>query len=988
MDKIAKGYSGGFLWAAVSVLLVVLAAYWWLLLDNQRSQLDYAEKQLELRAQQTSEALATQIQVLVSGLDYLGESLSAQYIESNERFPLAVEKAIAIFEQDIILQVAVADETGNIVYSNLTSDTNTTGTPFSIANREHFLIYAEGRAPATGIYISDPVRGRISGRWSIQLAQPLVRDGTFAGVLVVSISPEFISEYFQKVFPRSGGDVALLLNDRGYYLARSSQQDQVIGSQVSKQLRAGLDSGDARGKYRLQPAWDAVQRDYAWRWVQGYPLAVSVGLDRQAALSPVTDRFVQSRFWNAVSTLVILVSLLLIAILVRRLHTEQQRLAWNEERLTSLLAQVPGAVYQFRRQSDGSSEMLYISPGSTALIGYTPEEIKNNISAIFDTFHPEDRQEVLAAIAVSAENLTPWEIKFRLLLPSGETRWVAGYANPRRESDGSILWHGYVHDISRQHAINDALRDSTARLRTTIDAVHDGLWEWHLSNDTILFDERCQGMLGYPLSDRPVAFAHWYGLVHPNDRPFLDKAINEIHRGELFRLELRLRMASGDWLWTEIRGRAVEGDEGKRVLGTQSDISQRVAEDQLRNALLDNNAAAILLVGPDQQVRLANRRARQLFANGHPLKGMRLGQLQRNETGADNLSAHAGMLRQGKYAVEAEYPFPDANGELHWFSIHGTLLDAERPEGDIIWTLIDITERRQMEVALSATQTRLIEVIRHFPGGVLLESADGEILVANQALCDLFGLEMTPDSLTGTDREQLSHLINLQQVPAPQDERRQNVLGSTSEVVLADGRMLQVDLIPIRIDDTDVGRLWISSDITEWREHERNLERLATTDPLTGLVNRRVLLAEMEAALQRDAPEFAMGALIMLDLDHFKNINDTYGHAAGDSVLVHLASLLRNMLRQGDIAGRLGGEEFAVLLAGAGSESALVIAERLRAAVEQSSIELEGNSIQVTTSIGLAPLIGKVDDVFARADEALYRAKKEGRNRVVMGSPP
>lgn len=119
----------------------------------------------------------------------------------------SVEDAIAVFEQDTILQVAVADETGRIIYS-----------------------------PAAGLYISDPLQGRISGQWSIQFAQPLSRDGAFAGVLVVSVSPAFISEYFQKVFPNSGGDVASPLNDRGYYLARSSKQNEVIVSQVSEQL--------------------------------------------------------------------------------------------------------------------------------------------------------------------------------------------------------------------------------------------------------------------------------------------------------------------------------------------------------------------------------------------------------------------------------------------------------------------------------------------------------------------------------------------------------------------------------------------------------------------------------------------------------------------------------------------------------------------------------------------------------------------------------
>ncbi len=140
------------------------------------------------------------------------------------------------------------------------------------------------------------------------------------------------------------------------------------------------------------------------------------------------------------------------------------------------------------------------------------------------------------------------------MLPNGETRWVAGYANPQRESQGSVLWHGYIHDISRQHAINDSLRDNTARLRLTIDAVHDGLWEWHLADDSLYFDERCVAMLGHEQFDQPATFAHWYEQVHPNDKVHLDKVVSEISRGEMFRLELRLRTATDDWLWTEIRG--------------------------------------------------------------------------------------------------------------------------------------------------------------------------------------------------------------------------------------------------------------------------------------------------------------------------------------------------------------------------------------------------------------------------------------------------
>jgi diguanylate cyclase (GGDEF)-like protein len=125
--------------------------------------------------------------------------------------------------------------------------------------------------------------------------------------------------------------------------------------------------------------------------------------------------------------------------------------------------------------------------------------------------------------------------------------------------------------------------------------------------------------------------------------------------------------------------------------------------------------------------------------------------------------------------------------------------------------------------------------------------------------------------------------------------------------------------------------------------------------------------------------------LIMLDLDHFKRVNDTYGHAAGDKVLVHLAQILRgNALRQSDLAGRLGGEEFAVLLPRTDADEAAAIAERLRVALEQSRIDSgEGHVITITLSAGLAPLEGPSGHSLAQADAALYQAKNSGRNRIV-----
>jgi diguanylate cyclase (GGDEF)-like protein len=128
-------------------------------------------------------------------------------------------------------------------------------------------------------------------------------------------------------------------------------------------------------------------------------------------------------------------------------------------------------------------------------------------------------------------------------------------------------------------------------------------------------------------------------------------------------------------------------------------------------------------------------------------------------------------------------------------------------------------------------------------------------------------------------------------------------------------------------------------------------------------------------------------ALIMLDLDHFKAVNDTYGHPAGDRVLVALADALRQSMREVDVVGRLGGEEFAILMPDTSAEAATQAAERIRRAIEALVLDIDGQRLAFTASFGVA-VFGRADDtihdLFTRADRALYRAKQAGRNRVEL----
>lgn len=185
----------------------------------------------------------------------------------------------------------------------------------------------------------------------------------------------------------------------------------------------------------------------------------------------------------------------------------------------------------------------------------------------------------------------------------------------------------------------------------------------------------------------------------------------------------------------------------------------------------------------------------------------------------------------------------------------------------------------------------------------------------------------------------------------------------------------------------EAARLLLEGEIAERRELEARLRELATTDSLTGALNRAESLAvgqrELEAA-QRFQQSLAV---LMLDIDYFKAINDRFGHAGGDQALRHIVAVLGSAIRSADALGRLGGEEFVIILPATAGEAAMQVAERLRALIAETPAGFHGETISMTVSIGLAitdPSDRSIDAVIGRADDALYRAKNAGRDRVML----
>ncbi len=230
-------------------------------------------------------------------------------------------------------------------------------------------------------------------------------------------------------------------------------------------------------------------------------------------------------------------------------------------------------------------------------------------------------------------------------------------------------------------------------------------------------------------------------------------------------------------------------------------------------------------------------------------------------------------------------------------------------------------------------------------------------------------------------------------------ERCQDYLGAIADVadpaplrvevplLCKDGGSVWAEILsnPVRGKDGSIcGFHLVARDISLRKQMEEELQRLASTDSLTGICNRRYFLQRAQVELLRSERYGLSLALLMVDIDRFKRVNDTFGHAMGDEVLKAVVEACRQNLRKVDIFGRLGGEEFAALLPQTGQAGAQTMAERMRQSVADIGIPAHGDPIRVTISLGLAELRHgeSLDELMRRADAALYQAKDEGRNRT------
>ncbi|MDE2416094.1 MAG: diguanylate cyclase, partial [Comamonadaceae bacterium] len=336
------------------------------------------------------------------------------------------------------------------------------------------------------------------------------------------------------------------------------------------------------------------------------------------------------------------------------------------------------------------------------------------------------------------------------------------------------------------------------------------------------------------------------------------------------------------------------------------------------------------------------------------------------------------VLRRGETIAREESNLIMATGELRtYWSLKKPLRD---PAGNIVGLLgisHDITEKKRLEDRVRKQKELLDTVLDNVDALVYMKDANRRFIYANQHVADALGHPL----------ERIIGSLDTEVLPRALADRfwalDQKIFASgqrhTSEEALVDGsgreRHYWSVVVPLPGPDGTPAVIGLSTDITELHELKEELKRQASTDGLTGLANRRSFCARAAHEFERSRRHGAPLSLIAIDIDHFKRLNDSFGHPLGDRVLREFAACCQRMLRDGDLCARTGGEEFCVLLPDTDLDGALPIAERIRALTGALCLDDQSPQLRISASFGvagLAPGDQSFDALFARADRALY----------------
>ncbi len=545
-----------------------------------------------------------------------------------------------------------------------------------------------------------------------------------------------------------------------------------------------------------------------------------------------------------------------------------------------------------------------------------------------------------------------------------------------------------------------ALAKSEARLAEAQRIASIGNWEWDAAKNEICFSYEAHRIFGLKTENLVASVGQFMDCVHPEDREFVRKSFDEALRSrKSLGIDHRIVLKDATVRIVHEKAEVISGNGGTvvQIVGTVQDITDRKrAEEHLRaseeklRAILDNAPAVVYMKDVQGRYTFINSHFERLFhVNRNDIRGKSDHDLWAKET-ADAFRANDIKVTEVKSPLEFDEIAPHDDGPHNYISVKFPLFDQNGRVSAVCGISTDITERKKMEEA----KVQLSEIIDAAADLVASAEIDGRVTYLNRAGRKLLGMGENEDITKTYIREYhpqwASELVLNEGIP---DAIREGHWVGETSYLCRDGREIPFSQIIIAHKNPDGTIKYLSTiarDITERKRYETQIVHMASRDPLTNLLNRRRFHEELESWLAQARRFGIHGALVFLDLDNFKYINDSLGHQTGDRLLMMVANILRERLRETDILARLGGDEFAIILPHADVELAESVANQIRELVQYRTAAEREYLSGVTVSIGIAMFPGHgntVETLLSYADLAMYRAKEDGRNRACIYSP-